>query len=218
MINILLIEDDEDYAKTFTEYMKKNNIIVTHVASLEQNLIMREIEKNPKVIILDFFFNGDNSINIYSYLKKYNIPIVYLTSNTKSEDEISLLKQGVSDYIDKLKPLAVIYEKIKKYINAGNQLEYDFFNNTLNIETKLINNKYKLTENEYKILLILIKNIGKNVSTESIMIELWNDNTFIEKNTVFVAMKRLREKLRKFNLNVVIISEKAKGYKLDELS
>lgn len=60
-------------------------------------------------------------------------------------------------------------------------LEHVFYSNHLNIETKILNYKCQLTNNEYRIMDILIKNLDNFVSTESIMIELWNDNIFIEK-------------------------------------
>ncbi len=217
MNNLLLIEDDHDYAQSFQAYMQQQQFAVNHVASLDYQIIDEAIKKKPKVIILDFFFGCDNSIEMYLHLKKYQIPIIYLTSNTNSNDELLLLKAGVSDYIDKLKPFAVILQKIKKHMEIP-KLNYDFFGNTLDVETKTINGNFKLTDNEYKILRILIQNLGIYVTSETLMLELWNDNVFIEKNTLFVAIKRLREKLRKYELNVVIDSQKNQGYQLNELS
>ncbi len=217
MINILLIEDNHDYAKYFSEYMLEKEINVNHIDQLNIEKINNEIMKNPDLIILDFFFDNENSLNVYSYLKKKNIPIMYLTSNDDIKVEENLLKQGVEDYIDKIKPLSIIEVKIRKMIKTV-KIEYQFYGNTLNIETKKINNNCKLTENEYKILMCLIKNIGNNVLAEEIMIELWNDNIFIEKNTLVVAIKRMREKLRKYELNVAIDTKKGEGYKLNEIT
>lgn len=217
MINILLIEDNHDYAKYFSEYMLKKEINVNHIDQLNIEEINNKIKKNPDLIILDFFFDNENSLNVYSYLKKKNIPVIYLTSNDDIKVEENLLKQGVEDYIDKIKPLSIIEVKIRKLIETV-KIEYQFFGNTLNIETKKINNNCKLTENEYKILMCLIKNIGNYVLAEEIMIELWNEKIFIEKNTLVVAIKRMREKLQKYELNVSIATKKCEGYKLNEIT
>lgn len=217
MIKILLIEDDNDYATFFCEYMEKKTINVTHINQLDIKKITQEVAKNPDLIILDFFFGTSNSLNVFSYLKNLEIPIVYLTSNDNSENEVNLLRQGVEDYIDKFKSLEIIETKIRKLVKSNN-FECHFWGNTLNIETKKINGTCKLTENEYQIMMSLIKAIPNYISTEEIMIALWNDNIFIEKNTLVVAIKRLREKLRKNEINVVINSQKGKGYTLNEFS
>lgn len=215
MINILLIEDDIDYANYFIDHMQTNAMNVIHINQLDIDQIKYEITKNPDLIILDFFFGSENSLNSYGYLKNLGIPIMYLTSNTDSLAEEKLLKDGIEDYIDKIKPLSIIETKIRKIIQKT-KLEYKFFENTLNVETKKINNICKLTDNEYKIMMSLIKNIEEYVITEEIMIELWNDNVFIEKNTLAVAIKRIREKLLKYEIKVIIESKKGKGYRLSE--
>lgn len=217
MITVLLLEDDQHYADFFIKYMIKKDINVLHVKELDINQINLQIKKNPNLIIMDFFFGEDNSLNIYSYLKNKNIPIMYLTSNNNEEIEASLLKQGVYDYIDKFKSLQIIETKIKKQSNNNNK-EYYFYQNTLNIESKTINNQCQLTNNEYKIMVCLIKAIPHFVSTEEIISELWDGNIFIEKNTLVVAIKRLREKLKTNKINVYIDVEKGKGYKLNEIN
>ncbi len=216
MIKILLIEDDKDYANYFSDYMKNKGIVVYHHEQLDVKHLELILQKNPDLIIMDFFFGDENSLNLFGYLQNKQLPILYLTSNKDERIEEKLLKQGVVDYIDKLKSLAVIETKIKKTVNE-HSLEYKFWNNYLTIETKIINDKCKLTNNEYKIMIELIKNLDNYVSTEQIMISLWNDNIFIERNTLVVAIKRLREKLRKYNIQVVIVSQKNKGYKLNEI-
>ncbi len=216
MIDILLIEDDNDYANSFIKHMNKENLIVSHLNSLDEKDILEEIKKSPKVIVLDFFFGNNTSINTYLFLKKFNIPIIYLTSNNSLDDEAMMLKYGVVDYVDKLKPMDIIYQKISNNIKVIKK-ELEFYSNVLDIESKKLNGIISLTNNEYSILLLLIKNIGSYVDKKEIMIELYNDNEFAQTNTISVAIKRLREKLKKNNLNIAIGLEKNKGYYIYEI-
>ncbi len=216
MIDILLIEDDNDYANSFIRHMNKENLIVSHLNSLDEKYISEEILKSPKVIVLDFFFGNNTSLNTYLFLKKFNIPIIYLTSNNSLEDEAMMLKYGVVDYVDKLKPMDIIYQKISNNIKVIKK-EIEFYSNVLDIENKKLNKTISLTNNEYSILLLLVKNIGSYVDKKEIMIELYNDNEFAQTNTISVAVKRLREKLKKNNLNVAIGLEKNKGYYIYEI-
>ncbi len=216
MIDILLIEDDNDYANSFIKHMNKENLIVSHLNSLDEKDILEEIKKSPKVIVLDFFFGNNTSLNTYLFLKKFNIPIIYLTSNNSLDDEAMMLKYGVVDYVDKLKPMDIIYQKISNNIKVIKK-ELEFYSNVLDIESKKLNGIISLTNNEYSILLLLIKNIGSYVDKKEIMIELYNDNEFAQTNTISVAIKRLREKLKKNNLNIAIGLEKNKGYYIYEI-
>ncbi len=216
MIDILLIEDDNDYANSFIKHMNKEDLIVSHLNTLDEKSILEEIKKSPKVIVLDFFFGNNTSLNTYLFLKKFNIPIIYLTSNNSLDDEAMMLKYGVVDYVDKLKPMDIIYQKISNNIKVIKK-ELEFYSNVLDIESKKLNGIISLTNNEYSILLLLIKKIGSYVDKKEIMIELYNDNEFAQTNTISVAIKRLREKLKKNNLNIAIGLEKNKGYYIYEI-
>ncbi len=216
MIDILLIEDDNDYANSFIKHMNKEDLIVSHLNTLDEKSILEEIKKSPKVIVLDFFFGNNTSLNTYLFLKKFNIPIIYLTSNNSLDDEAMMLKYGVVDYVDKLKPMDIIYQKISNNIKVIKR-ELEFYSNVLDIESKKLNGIISLTNNEYSILLLLIKKIGSYVDKKEIMIELYNDNEFAQTNTISVAIKRLREKLKKNNLNIAIGLEKNKGYYIYEI-
>lgn len=218
MNTIFIIEDDYDYGNALSDFLNHQGfscIVETDLNNIKQITEVMET-KRPALVIMDYYFNdGQNSINLMTYLKQYATPIVYLTSNQNINDELDLYKLGINDFINKEKPFAIINEKLKLMLSQ--KLEYTFFNNTLNVETKKINNTIKLTDNEYRILLFLIKKTPEYASTEEIMLELWNESIFIEKNTLFVAIKRLREKLKHNNLNVEIVSFKNKGYIINEL-
>ncbi len=74
------------------------------------------------------------------------------------------------------------------------------------------NNKIELTKNEYKILQLLMENIGKVVSRDEIMQRLWESDQFIDDNTLTVNMTRLRKKLSEFELENYIKTKKGLGY------
>lgn len=61
--------------------------------------------------------------------------------------------------------------------------------------------KMDLTKNEFKILYILIKNSGNVVSRDKIMRKLWEDESFVDDNTLTVNINRLRKKLSAIGVN-----------------
>jgi len=72
--------------------------------------------------------------------------------------------------------------------------------------------KIGLTKNEYMILEILMRNKGRIISREDIMTKLWEDETFIDENTLTVNMSRLRRKLAGENISDLIKTKKGMGY------
>lgn len=69
-----------------------------------------------------------------------------------------------------------------------------------------------LTKNEFKILQILFENAGNVVSRDDIMIKLWENESFIDDNTLTVNMTRLRKKMEGIGLADYIITKKGLGY------
>lgn len=72
--------------------------------------------------------------------------------------------------------------------------------------------KTDLTRNEYRILYILMKKQGSIVSREDIMCSLWDDESFVDDNTLTVNINRLRRKLGDMGLKDFIQTRKGRGY------
>jgi DNA-binding response OmpR family regulator len=72
--------------------------------------------------------------------------------------------------------------------------------------------KVELTKNEFKILYKLMKNNGNIVSREKIMRKLWEDESFVDDNTLTVNINRLRKKLSDIGLENFIETKKGQGY------
>ena len=70
----------------------------------------------------------------------------------------------------------------------------------------------ELTKNEFKILQILMENAGEMVTREQIMQQLWEDDSFIDDNTLTVNVTRIRKKLRSIGVEEFIMTKKGIGY------
>ena len=69
-----------------------------------------------------------------------------------------------------------------------------------------------LTRNELRILNLLFSQGGKAVSRESIMQMLWENDDFVDDNTLTVNVNRLRRKLEGIGLGGMIVTKKGLGY------
>jgi len=73
-----------------------------------------------------------------------------------------------------------------------------------------------LTKNEIKILEVLFLQKGAFVSREAIMMKLWENDSFIDDNTLAVNINRLRKKLAEINVTSFIVTKKGFGYGLQK--
>jgi DNA-binding response OmpR family regulator len=94
-----------------------------------------------------------------------------------------------------------------------NAIEYRGVFLNLNDDTLLFgDNKIELTKNEFKILSLLMKNNGVIISRDRIMRALWEDESFVDDNTLTVNINRLRKKLNEIDLEDFIETKKNQGY------
>ena len=74
------------------------------------------------------------------------------------------------------------------------------------------NKKCELTKNESKILFTLMKNKGRIVSRNDLMKALWQDDEFVDDNTLTVNINRLRKKLEEIGAVDYIQTKRGQGY------
>ncbi|MGA2623617.1 MAG: response regulator [Bacteroidota bacterium] len=105
-LNILLIEDNKDFAKLLQIYLQRSDKGKFNVIWKENYAdAIKEIEtnKNIHVVVMDYFLPGKNGLEITQELidKKVNLPIVFLTVNKDFDLALRVMKLGVDDYLVK---------------------------------------------------------------------------------------------------------------------
>lgn len=185
------------------------------------NIVKEFIDKKPSLVLMDVnlpFYDGFYWCEKIRELSK--VPIIFLSSRDSNMDIIMGMNNGGDDYITKPFSVEVLISKI----NALLRRSYDYTSSdsliyyndiVLDIEKCILrykDNEIELTKNEIKILSLLIKNKGKVVSREKIMMSLWNDDEFVSDNTLTVNITRLRGKIRGLGLDDIIKTKKGIGY------
>lgn len=74
------------------------------------------------------------------------------------------------------------------------------------------NGRIDLTRNEHRILQVLLENKGRIVSRDTLMLRLWESDSYVDDNTLTVNMTRLRKKLEENGLTDFITTKKGSGY------
>lgn len=225
MYKVLIIEDDFSICKEINTYLSKWSYECKIVKDFN-NTLDGFVEFNPHLVLLDInlpFYDG------FYWCQKIrdlsNVPIIYISSHDTDMDKIMGISLGGDDFITKPFSLNLLTAKIQAILRRT----YSYSDSSLNIiqsgdvilnideSVVLYNNKRQaLTKNEYKILYILMKNTGKIIKRETIIEFLWEDESFVDDNTLTVNINRLRKKLSNLGINNVIVTIKSMGYKFYE--
>lgn len=220
MKKILIIEDDLNVARELSISLKKWSFEVDIIKNFD-NILKEVIDNKPSLILMDVnlpYYDGFYWCEKIREVSK--VPIIFLSSRDSNMDIIMGINNGGDDYITKPFSTEVLISKI----NALLRRSYDYNNSdtliyyndaVLDIEKCIFrydDKEIELTKNEIKILSLLIKNKEKVVSREKIMMSLWNNDEFVNDNTLTVNITRLRGKINELGLKDIIKTKKGIGY------
>lgn len=221
MKRILFVEDNEDIAvgiKYAIEREQFNITICKTVKKAKESIDSKEYD----LILLDIILPDGNGLELYKYIKeKYNIPIIFLTAKDTENDIVKGLDLGADDYIIKPFRMRELISRIKSVLRRNGcfstikigDIKFDEQNNTIYKNDEQVN----LTALEYKIMSILVENIGKLVTREYLLSRIWDiSSNFVNDNTLTVYVKRLREKIEDNpNQPKIIKTVRGIGYKIE---
>ena len=220
MYKIIIVEDDITIARTLKEHLSKWNYNVIYVTDFN-NIMEKFKEFDPHIVLMDVMLPFFNGFYWCSEIRKISkVPIMFISSAGDNLNIVMAMNMGGDDFIVKPFDLNVLTAKIGALIRRAyslqgqiNAIEHDGVVLNLNDTTLIYNdNKIEHTINEYKILQLLMGNIGRVVSRDEIMQHLWNSDQFIDDNTLTVNMTRLRKKLSESGLDNYIKTKKGLGY------
>ncbi|KAB1435917.1 response regulator transcription factor [Candidatus Galacturonibacter soehngenii] len=220
MYQILIVEDDKIIESALIESLTRWGFSAVGVKDLS-NVMKQFHQVKPQIVLMDISLPFYNGYYWCSEIRKISkIPIIFLSSHSENMDIVMAINMGGDDYITKPFPMEVLVAKVQAllrrtydYRPQTNQLEHKGAVLDLNDASLYYQDeKIELTKNEFRILEILMKNKNEVVSRERIMKKLWDNDSFIDDNTLTVNMNRLRRKLEGKGLNGFIETKKGLGY------
>lgn len=219
MYKIFVVEDDEIVQKELCDLISCNGYDVA-ISKKLNNVVADLQQEKPHLILLDVNLPFKNGYDICSEWKNISsAPIIILTCNSNTSDEILSIKLGADDFITKPYNATVLLARIEALlkrtygIESISKLEYDGI--TLDLSTNTLiyeQTELELTKNEFKILFILIKNKGKIITREELINYIWQSNDFIDENTLTVNINRVRKKLEQLNIPNFLKTKRGQGY------
>ena len=206
-MKIVIVEDDPGIRKELKQLLEnafyEAEIIEEFKDTAEQICSMIPA---PDLVLLDWNLPGESGFDICTKLKEHSdIPIIFLTSRTDSMDELTGILKGADDYITKpfnpprlLARIGVVLKRTtdkNAEKSRGNALNMEYKGVILNVVGGCIEHEGKktdLTKNELKILHLLYQKKGEIVPRLDMIEYLWDNEVFIDDNTLSVNVTRLR--------------------------
>jgi DNA-binding response OmpR family regulator len=224
MFKIMIVEDDEKIRKIVADTLTKWKYDV--VGIMEFDHILDDFEKfQPDLVLLDINLPTFDGFYWCQQIRAISsVPILFLSSRNQNMDIIMAINMGGDDFIQKPFDLDVLVAKISALLRRnytyqnGHNLKLSHRDLSLHVTNSTIQFEEQSTElsrNEFIILQLMMRRIGKIVPREDLMQALWNDEQFVDDNTLTVNVNRLRRKITGIGLEDFIVTRKGMGYLIE---
>ena len=213
----MIVEDEESICNELSKLLENNNYNAVILKDFK-NALNEILEALPDLILLDINIPCINGEALLQNLRKVsNIPVIMVTSINSEADEALSISFGADDYITKPYNPSILLLRIgavlKRYNSESNILSYrDLKINLHKGGIKKGEVEVNLTKNEMIIFVFLLNHQNKIVTRDELMIELWNNEEFINDNALSVNISRLRKKLESLGYKDAIVTRKGMGY------
>lgn len=215
---ILVVEDDTAISELICMNLEVTGYEVVPV--LDGNEVEGTLEKEEDfdLALLDIMLPSKDGFELLGVMKKYGIPVIYITAKADVNSKIKGLRSGAEDYIVKPFEVLELLVRVEKVLErTGKQKEII---QVKDLEIHL--SEHKVTRNgqtvslkpmEYDLLVLLAKNKNVAFTREQMLNEVWGSNYLGETRTIDVHIGQLR---RKLDLSDVIKTIPKIGYRLEE--
>ncbi|RST58439.1 response regulator transcription factor [Siminovitchia terrae] len=227
MYTILIVEDEMNIANTLKNHLEKYGYQCHIVFDFERVLdIFQEVE--PHLVIMDInlpAFDG------YYWSRKIrqlsNCPIMILSARVSELDQVYGIENGADDFITKPFVIDVVLAKINgqirrvygEYAQDSQKRTLKRGNTVLNIDAVRLSTPDEeelLTVKELMLCSMLFEAFPNVVSRQQLLSAIWDEEMFVEENTLTVNIKRLRKKLEGIHSSLEIATIRGIGYQLRE--
>ncbi|OZB92955.1 response regulator transcription factor [Paenibacillus sp. XY044] len=225
MFKIFIVEDDKKLVSLLEEHLHKfeyDTRSVTDFASVLSDFRSYD----PHLVVLD--------INLPKYDGYYwcrqirslsTCPIIFISAREGKMDQVMALENGADDYLTKPFDYEIAVAKISSQLRraygsyaasqqtrsvtvAGLTLDVDRLHLTLNGQ------KVELSHTEAKILEELLTRPEQVVSRDRLLDRIWDDQSFVDDNTLNVYVTRVRKKLSALGVHDAVQTVRGQGYRL----
>lgn len=224
-MHIVIIED-EPAIRQELKLLLENALYKVTAPSEFQDTATAALAAEPDLVLLDIKLPGESGFDVCTKIRAVSeVPVIFLTSQTDCADELNGMLKGGDDYITKpfyppllLARIAAVLKRTTKAEGQGKEqdilqykgVELDIARGSICCQ----DSQAELTRNEFKILYYLFQNTGRIIPRIELIEYLWDNQVFIDDNTLSVNMTRIRTKLEQLGVHNFVETKRGMGYRL----
>ena len=227
---ILIAEDEERISRFIGRILHVNGYEILEAMTARQTLSMIT-SQSPDLVILDLGLPDMDGLEVLRTIREFSlVPVVVVSARTMEQDKVEALDAGADDYITKPFGSNELLARIRTALRHGAMnAEYARKNSLDSVRTgdleihfdkrivTVAGKEVHLTQNEYKIVSVLARNIGKVMTYDSILRELWGVTVSSNNQALRVHMANIRRKIEKNPADPQYIqTEVGVGYRMIE--
>lgn len=215
---ILLVEDDQAIADAVALNLKIVGYDYARFDDGQAAADSLESDHGFDLALLDIMLPGMDGFELLSYVKKYGIPVIYMTAKADAASEIKGLLDGAEDYVIKPFDMMALMVRMEKVLLRTGRLNRIYRAGDVELDDyKHLVYKagapVEVSPLEYAVLLYLMKHKNLTVSREQLLNEVWGFEYMGESRSVDVKISTLR---RKLGLGDAIKTVQKLGYRLED--
>ncbi|MBI5354762.1 MAG: response regulator [Chloroflexi bacterium] len=222
----ILIVDDERPIRRFLNASLGSRYTILEVANGEE-AIQSAAVSHPDLIILDLGLPDMDGTDVIRRIREWtDVPVIVISVRNSEEDKVSALDAGADDYLTKPFGISELLARIRVALRRTNELEAEyaiFQSDDLMVdfvkrEVCVNDSPVTLTPTEFSILRTLVKHVGKVLTHQQLIKEVWGGNYQADSHLLRVNVSNLRRKIESDpNRPRHIITEPGIGYRLKEI-
>jgi DNA-binding response OmpR family regulator len=220
---VLYIEDELFLAKIVKESLEGRGFEVLMEGDGDRVIALYKKEK-PDICVLDIMLPGKDGFSIADEIRKINaeVPIIFLTAKTQTEDVVKGFSLGGNDYIRKPFSMEELIVRIQHLLRIKNEQPQKITSDTINfgaytfqLNRQVLSNgkdDRKLSFRESELLKLLYENRERIIDRRDILNLLWGNDSFFNSRNLDVYITKLRSYLKN-DPSLEIITIKGIGYR-----
>jgi DNA-binding response OmpR family regulator len=227
MPKVLIVEDQQALANQLAEKLRNEGFSVQTAGDGEDGLEKIKAE-HPDLIVLDIMLPKLDGLSLCRIVRRdpatAHIPIIMLTARSSEVDKIVGLESGADDYVVKPLALGEFLARVRAVMRRAPGrpvLQDELISNDLRLSLtgrRLFKDskEIKLSNKEFDLLAELMRNRGVVLSRDLILTKVWGYDYFVDKRTVDVHVRWLREKIEEDASNPKrIVTVRGMGYRFE---
>lgn len=226
MHKIMIVEDDPKLAALLSSYIAKYGFEPI-IAEQFDRILDQFIAHRPQLVLLDVNLPRFDGYYWCRQIRTVSTcPVLFISARAGEMDQVMALENGGDDYVTKPFHYEIVMAKIRSLLRraygeyaaqskericelAGLQLYPE------RLELKLRDGQpASLAKKEADILELLMSRSPRVASRDELLEKLWDDQTFVDENTLNVNMTRVRKRLQELGIQDAIETVRGSGYRL----